>query len=212
MATEVLGSEDWVRMIRAAAARIREHRDQLSELDAALGDGDHGTAMDRAMSAAEQAAEQNPTAAPGELLEAVGWAVMGAAGGATGPLLGCFFTGLGEACGEKTALTAPEVAAAFEAGLASLREQTPAEIGDKTMVDALVPAVEALRAAVDAGADIATALQAAAQAATAGAAGTADFVARYGRAHNLGERALGHPDPGATSLAHVLAAWAEAVE
>ena len=132
MAIEILGSEDWVRMIRAAAASIRAHRDELSELDAALGDGDHGTAMDRALTAAEQAAEQNSTAAPGELLEAVGWAVMSAAGGATGPLLGCFFTGLGEGCGDQATLTAPEVAAAFTIGLAELRQQTPAQVGDKT--------------------------------------------------------------------------------
>ena len=205
-----IGRTDIVRMIQAAAAAIRRNESQLSALDAATGDGDHGTAMVRAVDAAEKVIEASPGAPLPELLTAIGWEVMCAAGGATGPLFGSLFTGMGESASGRGDLDAAAVAAMFEAGLASVREQTQAQVGDKTLLDALVPGVEALRAAADRQSDIAVALAEAAAAAEAGAESTTRLQARFGRARNLAERSIGPADPGATSVAVILRAFAEA--
>ena len=208
---DMLRRDDVVRMIGAAAAAIRANEAQLSALDAATGDGDHGTAMVRAMDAAEKVTEASPSAPLPELLTAVGWEIMCAAGGATGPLFGSLFTGMGEGIVGREELDVAGIATMFEAGLASVREQTPAQVGDKTLLDALVPATEALRAAADRSADIATVLAEAAAAAEVGAASTTRLQARFGRARNLAERSIGPADPGATSVAVILRAFAEAV-
>jgi dihydroxyacetone kinase-like protein len=136
---------------------------------------------------------------------------MGVDGGATGPLFGMLFMGMSDAVEGKEALESPDVAAAFEAGLASVQKQTKARVGDKTLIDALVPAVAALRAAADDGADPATALEAAAQAAAQGAESTKDLQARFGRARNIGEASKGYADPGATSVSLVFRGFAEAL-
>jgi len=132
-------------------------------------------------------------------------------GGATGPLLGMLFLGMSEAVEGKDALDAASTAAMFEAGLASLQKHTRAQPGDKTMIDALVPATAALRQAADEGADAAAALAAAAEAAHQGAQATADMQARFGRARSIGEASKGHPDPGATSMALIFRGFAEAL-
>jgi phosphoenolpyruvate---glycerone phosphotransferase subunit DhaL len=128
-------------------------------------------------------------------------------GGSTSPLLGSFFTGMSEAVGNQQAADLPSVAAMFEAGLAKLRNQTPAQVGDKTMLDALVPAVETLRRASEQGLGIRDAFAQAAQSAAQGAEATTTLQARFGRARNLGARTIGHVDPGATSIALLFAGF-----
>ena len=208
---EAIGYDEVVRMIRGAASEIRANREHLSKLDSATGDGDHGTAMLRAMEAAEKAVADARPPAIAPMLEAVAWGIMGAAGGAPGPLLGSFFLGMSEAVGERQTLDGPAVASMFEGGLAAMRKQTPAKPGDKTMLDALIPAVEALRAATGAGPDVASAMKRAADAAARGAEGTRDMQARFGKARNLGERSKGTVDPGATSISCIFKGFADAV-
>ena len=145
------------------------------------------------------------------LLYDVAWAVMSIHGGSTGPLFGSFFMGMSDAAGEADSLNCGQVAAMFESGLAAVRKQTQAQIGDKTMIDALAPAVEVLRRAADESADAATAMKQAAEAAAAGAKATAKMQAKFGRAKNLGERTIGHVDPGATSISLIFQAFAEAL-
>ncbi|MFA5193135.1 MAG: dihydroxyacetone kinase subunit DhaL [Verrucomicrobiia bacterium] len=209
---QTIASNIIVRMIVAAAARIRANEKELSTLDSATGDGDHGTTICRVMDAAEAAAKADTTGKISELLNKVGWDVMSVDGGSTSPLLGSFFIGLSEGAGSAAELDAAAVAAMFETGVAGLRQQTKAQPGDKTMIDALVPAVEALRAAAGGGADVSAALRQAADAAMAGAQATKEMTAKFGRARNLGDRTRGHVDPGATSIAHIFAGFAEAAQ
>lgn len=198
--TERVGVDELGRMFRGAAARIREQHQRLSELDCVAGDGDHGSTMLRVVVQLEQAAAGVQTA-PRELLRDAGWKVMGVDGGASSSLLGTFFAGMADLPGEGTALDCREFAAAFECGLAALQRQTKAGPGDKTMMDALVPAVNALHASATADSGLIDALRSAAAAAGAGAEATRNFVARHGRAKYLGEKTIGHPDPGAVSVA-----------
>ncbi len=189
------------------APRVKENHELLSRLDAATGDGDHGVTMKRVAEVIIASVAEGQSLGVGPLLEQVGWNVMSLDGGSTTPLLGSFFMGMSEAVGGSETLDSPSLAAAFEGGLAKLRTQTPAEVGDKTMIDALLPAVEALRQAADAGAEPAVLLAQAADAAQRGAEKTSEFQARYGRARNLGPRTIGHVDPGATSIALLFAGF-----
>ncbi len=208
--SDTIGYDDFVRMIRAAAAKVRENQETLSKLDSVGGDGDHGTSMSRAMTKAEEAIEAEATGQLKALLTDIGWAIMGADGGATGPLFGMFFMGMADAVGEADALDAKALAEAFGAGLAALEKQTTARPGDKTLMDAIVPAVAALRESAEAGASPAEALAAAAEAAERGAEATKDLQARFGRAKNIKEASVGSADPGATSAALLFRGFAEA--
>ena len=206
---DTIGIDDIGRMIRSAADKIRANRDQLSKLDSAIGDGDHGMTITRAMGIAEKVIEESENKDLKGLLKDVGWGVMGVDGGATGPLLGSFLMGLRNGIGEQDMIDCPTLAAMFEAGLAGVRRQSRAQVGDKTMMDALLPAVDAIRQAADAEKSITEALQAAAEAAEKGAVSTKDFRAKFGRAKNLGDRTLGHQDPGATSMALIFQGFFE---
>jgi len=206
---DTIGYDDIGRMIRSAADKIRANRDKLTKLDSATGDGDHGTTIARAMGIAEKVIEESEKTELKGLLKDVGWGVMGVDGGATGPLLGSFLMGLDNGIDEQGTIDCPTLAAMFEAGLASVRRQSKAQVGDKTMMDALLPAVDAIRKAADEGRSIIEAIQKAAEAAENGAISTKDYKARYGRAKNLGERAIGHQDPGATSMALIIRGFAE---
>ena len=206
---DTIGIDDIGRMIRSAADKIRANRDELSKLDSAIGDGDHGTTIARAMGIAEKVIEEFEKKELKGLLKDVGWGVMGVDGGATGPLLGSFLMGLNNGVGEKDVIDCPTLAVMFEAGLAGVRRQSKAQIGDKTMMDALLPAVDAIRQAADGGKSIKEALQNAAEAAENGAISTKDFQARFGRAKNLGERTIGCQDPGATSMALIFQGFLE---
>jgi len=206
---DTIGIEDMGRMIRAAADKIRANRDDLSKLDSAIGDGDHGMTIARAMGIAEKVIAESDKKELKGLLKDVGWGVMGVDGGATGPLLGSFLMGLGNGIDELERIDCPMLAAMFEAGLAAVRRQSKAQIGDKTLMDALLPAVDAMRRAADEGKSIREALQQAANAAENGAISTKEFKARFGRAKNLGERTIGCQDPGATSMALIFQGFFE---
>ena len=199
-------------MLVAATARVRGGCDYLSQLDATGGDGDHGVTMRRAMDEIEKTLAANPEANLRELIARVGWALLGIDGGATGPLLGSFFLGIADGVGERTSLDAASLAAAFEVGVARVQKQTKAQAGDKTIVDALLPAVAALRTSADAGEAATPALRHAAEAASRGADATRNWVPKFGKARFSGERTRGHPDPGATSLAMIFAGFAAGIQ
>ena len=206
---DTIGVDDIRRMIRSAAEKIRANRDELSKLDSAIGDGDHGTTIARAMGIAEKVIDAPEKKELKGLFKDVGWGVMGVDGGATGPLLGSFLMGLSNGIGEQDTIDCPTLAAMFEAGLAGVRRQSKAQIGDKTMMDALLPAVDAMRQAAEEGKSIKEALQRAAEAAENGAVSTKEFKARFGRAKNLGDRTIGFQDPGATSMALIFQGFLE---
>lgn len=182
-------------MIGGAAASIREHHAMLSELDSVAGDGDHGATMLRTVERLEQAFSPEAHSDLKTCLREAGWNVLSVDGGASSALLGTLFLGMAEAP------AGAGLACIFEAGLVGMRKQTKAQPGDKTIMDALVPAVGVLCAAVDAGKNVTEALREAARAARTGAEATKNLAARYGRARYLGERTHGYPDPGATSMA-----------
>ncbi len=206
---ETIGYDGLESMLRGAIAAIRENHQMLSRLDSAIGDGDHGSAMLRSMDAAAKALDAAEGSDARDLFFQAGWGVMSAAGGATGPLLGSWLMGFADAVAGKQQLTADELAGAFEAARDAMAKQSKAAVGDKTMMDALVPAVEALRGAADAGKEISGVLSAAADAAAAGAERTRDMRAKFGKARNLGDRTLGHPDPGATSMSVIFRGFAD---
>jgi dihydroxyacetone kinase-like protein len=183
----------------AFAGDVAQRRDELTELDAAIGDADHGVNMDRGMQAVVAKLPADESAPLGPLFKAAGMTLVSTVGGAAGPLYGTFFLELGKAAGERTELTASEWAEALAAAVQGVRARGKAEAGDKTMVDALLPAVEALRAAAGDGAGLAAAARAAADAGAEGMRATTPLMARKGRASYLGERSAGHQDPGATS-------------
>ena len=210
--SQTVAYKELAAMLRGAIAQIREHHATLSELDSVGGDGDHGTTMVRAMANMEKAIGDSASGQLKDLLFDVGWAIMGVDGGATGPLFGSLFMGMSEAVEGKDTLDAPTVAAMFEAGLAAIEAQTKARVGDKTLMDALTPAVAALRAAADAGQDIPACLRSAADAAAQGAIATKDLPTRFGRAKNIGERTIGYQDPGATSMSFIFRGFAGGVE
>jgi len=209
---DTIGINDFDRMIRSAADKIRANRDELSKMDSAIGDGDHGMTIARAVTIAEKVIDESEKKELKGLLKDVGWGVMGVDGGATGPLLGSFLMGLSNGVDEQNVIDSPTLAAMFEAGLAGVRRQSKAQIGDKTMMDALLPAVDAIRQAVDAGKSIKEALQEAAAAAENGAVSTKEFKARFGRAKNLGDRTIGFQDPGATSMALIFQGFFEGLQ
>jgi len=198
--TDALEYEVMVKMLLDAAEQIKENHARLSELDSFGGDGDHGRTMLRAMENLENSVSAAQTGQIKKLLSDVAWAVMGTDGGATGPLFGSFFMGMSSGVAEAEALDVAAVAEMFEAGLNCLRKQTKAQIGDKTVIDALAPAVEEARRAADEGLCISAVLEQAADAAGEGAHSTIDLAPRLGRAKNAAQQSLGHEDPGAVSV------------
>jgi dihydroxyacetone kinase-like protein len=207
-----IGFREWTAMMAGAIAQVKSAHPFLSELDSACGDGDHGTTMLRAATRLEKCLAQNQSENMQSLLTDIAWALMGLDGGATGPLLGSFFLGVSEAVGLRNALDAQSLAEVFEAGLAALQKQSKAQVGDKTVFDAFVPAVKAMRQAADRGLPALEMLRAGAIAAQEGAARTKDFVARIGRARYLGEKTLGIQDPGATSVSLLFKGFNEGLQ
>jgi dihydroxyacetone kinase-like protein len=203
----MLTLDTFKQMLRHALAGIREREPEFSRLDAVLGDGDHGTAMVTALAAAVQSSENAPDFK--SLLNDAGFNVMLQTSGSTSTLLGAFLLGMSDAVSGATATLDPAaVRAMFAGGLKNVRTQTKAALGDKTMMDALIPAVEAIENSPP-GTSISALLSAAAQAAQTGAARTIAMKAAYGRARNYGDRSVGTADPGATSWACLLTAFAE---
>ena len=198
--------EEWVRRF---AHHVAENRDFLTELDAAIGDADHGSNMDRGMKAAVAALDESPPATAGALFSKVGMTLVSSVGGASGPLFGTFFLRIGTTLGDAETTSAPEFAAALRAGLGGVVDRGKAGPEDKTMYDALAPAVDALDAALADGADMVTCLKHARDAAAVGRDATTPMLARKGRASYLGERSVGHQDPGATTVALLFEAATE---
>jgi dihydroxyacetone kinase-like protein len=196
--------------LRTYAEEIAAHRDQLTRLDSAIGDGDHGANMDRGMKkAVERLDGLGDGADIGATLKAVGMALVSSVGGAAGPLYGTLFMQMGTKTAGASELDLQAWAEAVEAGVRGVQARGKAEPGDKTMVDALLPATEVLKQAAADGADLSDALQRAAAAAQEGMERTIPLVARKGRASYLGERSAGHQDPGATSSHLLLKAAAD---
>jgi phosphoenolpyruvate---glycerone phosphotransferase subunit DhaL len=183
--------------IEEFARLISANKEKLTELDSAIGDADHGINMDRGMTAVLKALEDDTPAA---MLKRTGMTLVSTVGGASGPLYGTAFLRMASAAGDTAEVDAQGFAAMLRAGLDGVVARGKAEVGDKTMVDALAPAVDALDTALSGGAPLGQALQAALRAATEGQDGTIPMVARKGRASYLGERSAGHQDPGATSV------------
>jgi dihydroxyacetone kinase-like protein len=195
---------DWMERF---AASIHEHRDELVRLDREIGDGDHGTNMDRGMRKALEALDSDEQQDPGTVLRTVAMALVSSVGGAAGPLYGTLFLQLGNRLSGVQDAGLSEYATAWRKGVEAVQARGKAELGDKTMIDALLPAVQALEEAseLDGG------LRDAASAAERGMRETIPLVARKGRASYLGDRSRGHQDPGATSAYYLCQTAAEAL-
>ncbi|WP_166983521.1 dihydroxyacetone kinase subunit DhaL [Paramicrobacterium fandaimingii] len=201
----------WVRSwVDESAAVIADNRTELIRLDREIGDGDHGENMDRGFQAAKAKLEDSPDdAIPADILKLIATTLISTVGGAAGPLYGTAFLKASGAVAGKGELGPAEIVDLLAAARDGIVLRGKADVGDKTMIDAWTPAVDAASKAADAGADAVAVLEAAAQAAEEGAAATEPLVAHKGRASYLGERAIGHRDPGAQSTALILRVAAE---
>lgn len=200
----IISAADLRRFLTLFAARVAEQRETLTRLDSAVGDGDHGINMDRGMKAILEALPGLEASDAGSLMKQTGMKLISTVGGASGPLYGTFFLRMGTAMGDTGEVSRDQFVAALRAGLEGVIARGKAQPDDKTMVDAMAPAVEALESAPG-GSDWVDALGRAADAAAAGRDRVTPLVARKGRASYLGERAAGHQDPGATSTALLFA-------
>ena len=186
--------------LRRSAQALHEQRQYLSDLDAAIGDGDHGINMDRGFTAVLDKLPAVAEADIGTILKTVGTTLVSTVGGASGPLYGTAFLRAGTALAGKQELQPSDIALGMDAALEGITARGRAQRGEKTMVDALAPAVDAFKASINAGQPVADALEAAAAAGEQGMLATIPLVATKGRASYLGERSAGHQDPGATSV------------
>ncbi|AEM85286.1 dihydroxyacetone kinase subunit DhaL [Streptomyces violaceusniger] len=193
----------FLRWLTAAATSVSHEAARLTDLDSAIGDADHGTNMQRGFAAVAEALEKEPPGSPGATLILAGRQLISKVGGASGPLYGTLLRRAGKALGDAEQITPQQLADALRAGVDAVAQLGGAAPGDKTMLDALLPAVEALGGATGS-------FAAAGEAAEKGALATVPMLARKGRASYLGERSIGHQDPGATSSALLIAALAEA--
>ena len=207
-----IGITEITKMIMGAVSEIRDNIDELSRLDSVIGDGDHGTSMNKAANAAAEIADNPGGRDLKTLLYDTGWSIMCIDGGSTGPLLGSFFMGMSDAVEGVNELDARQTAAMFQGGMTKMQKQSKAKVGDKTMMDALIPAVEAMKTAADNGQDVASILNQAAEAARKGSQATREMKAAFGRARNLGARSIGHIDPGSASIALIFKGFRAGLE
>ena len=204
-----IATTDLAAALETFADRIRDAREELTALDSAIGDADHGINMDRGMSAVREKIPDFRDGQAGELFKQAGRTLISTVGGAAGPLYGTFFLRLGTSLGEADEIAPADFARGLRAGLDGMVALGKANLDDKTMVDAITPAVEALEAGAES--DLAAALVAAATAAAAGRDRITPLVARKGRASYLGERSAGHQDPGATSATILMEAFRDTI-
>ena len=204
-------TESTLAVVQEMAAAMEEHRKHLTQLDSAVGDGDHGNNMHRGFQAALERLEGTDPQTPSDALKAVSMALVNKVGGAAGPLYGTAFLRASTALSSKEDLSPEDVAGALEAALGGIKQRGKAEVGDKTIVDALGPAVEAAKEASTSGGGAGEVFRAAAEAAEEGAEATVPLTARRGRASYLGPRSAGHMDPGARSTYLLLDAAARAL-
>jgi dihydroxyacetone kinase-like protein len=207
--TRAVETADLKAWITATATLLSEHRERLCDLDSATGDADHGSNMDRGFAAVMGDLDSDEEETQGALLKRVGLTLVDHIGGSSGALYGTFFLRMAKSVGPEAVLDEHGFVRAWRAAAVGVSERGGVVRGDKTLYDALEPAVDAMERAAFAGADLGTALRAAAVAANDGADATADLVARRGRASYLGDRSLGHPDAGAHSMALVVRAAAD---
>lgn len=198
-----MGVDEFAGWLRDLAKTLHSNSAYLTELDSAIGDADHGSNLDRGFAAVVAVLDETTFSSVDELLKKAGMTLVSKVGGASGPLYGTFFLRFGAALAG-VEITPAAVGEALKAGVGGILARGKAELGDKTMYDAWAPALEAYDAAVAGGSDLAGALGAAAEAAAKGRDATTPLVARKGRASYLGERSVGHQDPGATSTALLL--------
>jgi dihydroxyacetone kinase-like protein len=208
-----VGTQEVLKWLDALQQVYAENRQWLTELDSAIGDADHGINMDRGFTAvkAELAAVVSGIA-PSDIravFQSVATTLIRQVGGSAGPLYGTFFLRAAAACAGKTAIEAADLLTLFQAGIEGVQQRGKAVAGDKTMMDALLPALEAMRKAMEGGGNVAAILDGGAAAAHAGMLATIPMQARKGRASYLGGRSIGHQDPGATSAWLLLKAAAE---
>ena len=201
--------QDILNWLTACAQTLAENRDYLIELDAAIGDADHGANMDRGFKAVLQKLPGMTDQDLGVIFNTVGMTLVSTVGGAAGPLYGTFFLQAGAKLSDKTEMTLSDWVTALEAGIHGVQMRGKAEAGDKTMLDALLPALEAIKQKSSQGAAWQAALSTCAEAARQGMEATIPLTARKGRASYLGERSAGHQDPGATSSFLILQAAAD---
>jgi dihydroxyacetone kinase-like protein len=206
-----IGYEQLLNWLRFIDESLIEQRGYLTELDSAIGDGDHGTNLARGAAASSNKVDTERPEYVDDLFTLVGMTLVSSVGGASGPLYGTFFLRFAASAGHRQELTLQRLADALDAGVSGVVDRGKAELGDKTMYDAMAPAATAFRAAIEKGADAQAAARAAFEAAAAGRDATADLVARKGRASYLGDRSIGHVDPGAASTALMFEALAEAL-
>ena len=204
-------TESTLAVVQEMAAAMEEHRKHLTQLDSAVGDGDHGNNMHRGFQAALERLEGTDPQTPSDALKAVSMALVNKVGGAAGPLYGTAFLRASTALSSKEDLSPEDVAGALEAALGGIKQRGKAEVGDKTIVDALEPAVEAAKEAASSGGGAGEVFREAAEAAGEGAEATIPLTARRGRASYLGPRSAGHMDPGARSTYLLLDAAARAL-
>lgn len=205
-------AEQTIRFLETVAARIKEHRDELTQLDAAIGDADHGANLDRGFTAV---LAKLPTVADkdiGTILKTAGMTLVSTVGGASGPLYGTAFMRAGMAVAERQTLTEGDVVAALEAALEGIMARGKAQRGEKTMIDAFAPGLDVLKAAQNDGSDFGDALRRYVAAVEEGMKSTIPMQATKGRASYLGERSIGHQDPGATSVFYMAQALLETIE
>ena len=204
-------ADDVIEFLHRAAGVLRENKEYLTELDSAIGDADHGINMDRGFQTVLKKLPSVENKDAGTILKTAGMALVSSVGGAGGPLYGTAFMQAGMAVAGKYELTAEDILAALDAALKGVVMRGKANLADKTMVDAITPAVDAMREALKDGAGTADALEQATVAAEKGMKDTIPMLARKGRASYLGERSIGHQDPGATSsylLIHLMSEMA----
>ena len=204
-------TEDTLGVVKEMAAAMEENRKHLTKLDSEIGDGDHGNNMHRGFQAALERLEGMELETPADVLKAVSTALVGKVGGAAGPLYGTAFLRASTSLSGKEDLSSEDVAEAMEAALGGVKQRGKAEEGDKTMIDALAPAVAAAKEAASSGKGVGEVSREAAEAAGEGSEATVPLTARRGRASYLGERAAGHMDPGARSTHLLLDAAARAL-
>ena len=204
-----IGNEDVLKWLRALQRVYAENQSRLTDLDSAIGDADHGTNLERGFTAVNAELAAHPASDIRSVLQTAATVLIRSVGGAAGPLYGTFFLRAAPACTGKTELGAADVVALFQAGIEGVGQRGKAVAGDKTMMDAFLPALEAMRKCLEAGCTLGEIMDAGAAAAEAGMLATIAMQARKGRASYLGARSIGHQDPGATSACLMVKAGAD---
>ena len=210
--TDIVSFRQLVAWLHEFGSLVNQNKTYLTELDSAIGDADHGANMARGMTAVLNLVDADGEDGLGPMFKKVGMTLVSSVGGASGPLYGTFFMKFGTSAGAADQLAPDQLAAALRAGLDGVQARGKAEPGDKTMIDAMVPAIEAMEKAFNEGESLAAGTAAAAEAARQGREATIEMLARKGRASYLGERSVGHQDPGATSTAYLFEALAASVD